>query len=398
MPVLKSLKNPVVFGEESSIYRTGVQPTGKIAVHITHEILKENPRLLIGAYHDFKQKNALKNEIIRRLDKNSYFANISREGLLENIYSYMFGYGELQKFVADEDVSDIDGTRFDQFTVMRNGVREIMDIHMGDEKSFETYCKLVAIRNGGILNENDSHCRVSDLSNRLRINVSIPPRNISGPALSIRKHRNKSYSYGQLMELGMLDSPVKDMLMEYARLRKTLLICGKGGAGKTTLLRTFLNSLDEMERVLVVESDAEVYPEKKFCIEQRVKKDNEGGSLVTLDMLLKDGLTMSLDTYCIGEIVSVEAYDFIKAACSGHRMVGTIHASNAAECILRMISLAAGARIMEKENTLVEMFCNGVDAVVFLEAFRVIEMIEVTGYDPGGKRPVYRYVYGGGTP
>ena len=66
-------------------------------------------------------------------------------------------------------------------------------MNFGSEKIFDTYCKLVAIRNGGILNENDSHCRVTDERYRLRINVSIRPRNISGPAISIRKHRKNSY-------------------------------------------------------------------------------------------------------------------------------------------------------------------------------------------------------------
>ena len=34
---------------------------------------------------------------------------------------------------------------------------------------------------------------VTDNQKRLRINVSVQPRNVSGPAISIRKHPKKSY-------------------------------------------------------------------------------------------------------------------------------------------------------------------------------------------------------------
>ncbi len=40
---------------------------------------------------------------------------------------------------------------------------------------------------------------------------------------------------------------------------------------------------------------------------------------VTLRDLVKDGLTMSLDTYCIGEIVGVDAGEFLQGAVTGHR-------------------------------------------------------------------------------
>lgn len=393
MPVLKSLKTPVMFGEEPLAYRTGIQPVGIITTWIIHEILSETPRLLIGACQDFQSTMALKREIIRKLDRKNYPANLPREELIDRIFHSMFGYGELQPFVEEEDISDIDGTRYDQFSIVRKGKREKANINMGDGKQFETYCRLIATRNGGILNENDSHCRVTDPLNRLRINISIPPRNISGPAVSIRKHRKNSYTYCQLEELGMLDSLSRELLQGFSRDGKTLLFCGKGAAGKTTLLRAFVNSLEEMERVLVVESDAEIYPDKPFCMEQRVKKFNEGGSPVTLDMLLKDGLTMSLDTYCVGEIVSEEAYEFMKASCSGHRMLGTVHANNAAECIIRMVSLASGAAGSEKPDTLFEMFSNGVDAIVFLRDFQVVEILGITGHDKNSGRPECCYLY-----
>ncbi|MBN2851544.1 MAG: CpaF family protein [Clostridia bacterium] len=375
MPVIKSLKNPLTFSDEHNQYTTGSINVSKIVSDITESILSTNPNIVIGANDENEKTAILKSEILKLLDKDIYFDSKGREDLIKRIFDFIFGYGELQKFVDDEDISDIDGTAYNEFSIKRKGVREKINVSFNNNDTFETYCKLIAIRNGGILNENDSHSRVADLKNRLRINVSIPPRNIKGPAISIRKHRKESYTIDDLIYEKMLDNDSSQLLTEYIRGNKSMMFCGKGASGKTTLLRALINHIDEMERVLIVESDAEIYADKKYCIEQRVKRDSEGGNAITLEMLIKDGLTMSLDTYCIGEITGTEAYDFIKASCTGHRVLATIHADSAADCISRLVSLASTSKTIESEDNLYKMARNGIEVIVYLKNFSVKEII-----------------------
>ena len=234
---------------------------------------------------------------------------------------------------------------------------------------------------------------MADIRNKLRINISIHPRNISGPALSIRKHRRNAYTLEDLNEIGMLDSTCTDILMETLLSDKTIILCGKGGSGKTTLLRALINVLPEMERVLIVESDAEIYPYKLYCIEQRVKRDNEGGNPITLDMLIKDGLTMSLDTYCIGEIVGSEAMAFLNACCSGHRFLTTMHADKPKDCAKRLVALAKGAKGISDEKMLLSLFGEGVDCIVFMQDFAVTEIMNVKGIDTALNSVFYENVY-----
>jgi pilus assembly protein CpaF len=324
----------------------------------------------------------------------------------------MFGYGPLQELVEDEDVSDIDGTRFDEFSVKRGGIREKSDVRFPDERTFDTYCRLVVIRNSGILNENDSHCRVTDEARRLRINVAVSPRNVTGPSISIRKHRRTSWTLEELAGMGMMPPELPGVFREMARGDCSVLFCGKGAAGKTTLLRAFLREMPEMERVLVAESDSEIFPEKPYCIGQRIKKKNEGGRPVTLRDLVADGLTMSLDTYCVGEIVGDESYEFIRAAFSGHRCLATTHAESAADALDRLVALARPGSYGESERTMKRMVGRSIDAVVHLSRFRVVEMLRVEGYDdedgrfrfetiwrePRGERPDGAAPAGPGTP
>lgn len=389
MPLVKSLYEPI---DKCTDKNMGIAvPIEKLVMILSAKIIKDNPDYVLKAYIDENDRENLKVRIIEVLDAGSYYYTGGRQALIENIFDFMFGYGALQKYIDDCDISDIDGTAYNEFSITKNGVRCPVDINFGDEKTFGTYCRLVAVRSGGFLNEDDTHCRTTDLKKKLRINVSIPPRNVSGPAISIRKHRAYAYSYAELEQLGMLDHKSRKIIEETATTDKSILFCGKGAAGKTTIMRTFINSLPELERVLVVESDAEIYPDKKFTIEQKTKKSGEGGRPVDLEMLIKDGLTMSLDTYCIGEVVGPEAYSFIKASCTGHRMLGTIHSAGAAEALERLVSLASGGLSGDSVERVMEAAVSGINMIIYLKSFKVFSIIRVTGLDNGKLQYTYLY-------
>ena len=394
MPVVRS--HHKLFLDKSDTAGKAGRDINTIITGITNAILKECPSLVADISAGRAPRSALETVIIKDIDLHRYHAGADRDELIRKVMDFMFGYGLLQPYIEDEDITDIDGTAYDQFVIKRHGVRSKIPVNFGSEKIFDTYCKLVAIRNGGILNENDSHCRVTDERYRLRINVSIRPRNISGPAISIRKHRKNSYTIKDLKRLGMLDDELEALLRRLAASDASVLFCGKGAAGKTTLMRAFINILPEMERVLIVESDAEIYPDKPYCIEQRIKKKNEGGRPVTLKDLVLDGLTMSLDTYCVGEITGDEAWEFIKAAFSGHRGIATTHSESAEDAFGRLLTLSKGTNIGESEKTIKEVLGRSIDFIFYLKEFRVVEVLEVRGYDGQADRFVYKRLYPAG--
>jgi len=391
MPVVKS--HHQLFYEDYANVEKNVVDMNMIVSNITNDILRDWPEMVADVSAGRADRSILETAVIKDIDLHKYHYCIYRDELIRKVFDFMFGYGELQPYIEEEDITDIDGTRFNQFVIKRHGVRSKIPVNFGNEKIFDTYCKLIAIRNGGILNENDSHCRVTDEKHRLRINVSIKPRNIAGPAISIRKHRRNSYTLEDLKQLGMLDDDLMNLIRRLAKSDASVLFCGKGAAGKTTLMRAFVNILPEMERVLIVESDAEVYPDKPYCIEQRIKKQNEGGRPVTLKDLVKDGLTMSLDTYCVGEITGDEAWEFVKAAFSGHRGIATTHSESAGDAFARLLTLSKGAHIGESEKTINEMLGRSINYILYLRDFKVVEVLEVEGYDSIKGQFSYKRLY-----
>ncbi len=388
MPVLKT-HHRLLSGEDSGTAPSGSSDITTIVTNITYDILKDSPGLVADVAAGAADRSVLETAIIKDMDRHKYHSGLFRDELIRKVLDFLFGYGELQPYIDDEDITDIDGTRYDQFAVKKHGVRYKIPVDFGNEKIFDTYCKLVAIRNRGILNENDSHCRVTDEARRLRINVSIRPRNVAGPAISIRKHRRHSYTLEDLERLGMLAREQSDLLRGLALSGASILFCGKGAAGKTTLMRAFINALPEMERVLIVESDAEIYPDKPYCIEQRIKKQNEGGRPVTLKDLVRDGLTMSLDSYCVGEITGDEAWEFVKAAYTGHRGIATTHSESAEEAFGRLLTLSKGAKIGESEKTVKEMLAKSINYIFYLKDFKVVSVLETAGYY--GDRDAFKY-------
>ena len=360
---------------------------------ITLDILRESPQIVAEVENGSMNRNVLEKAVIKSLDKQSYHAELSREQVISKVFNYMFGYGVLHELLEDEDITDIDITKYNEGTITKNGKRQKLDISFGNEKLLESYCKLIAIRNGGILNENDSHCRVADEKRRLRINVSIRTRNITGPAISIRKHRMKSYTMEELVKLGMMSEEMAELTKQIAKSNASIIFCGKGGSGKTTLFRAVINNMPELDRVLVVESDSELYPDKPNCIVQRTKKKNEGGTKVTLEDLAKDGLTMSLDTYCIGEIVGDECWEFIRAGFTGHRVCSTLHSGDAEDAFVRMLSMAKGTGIKQDTKIIKEMMAKSIDVIYFMDSFKVMDICEVLGYDMDKDMYYFNHLY-----
>lgn len=343
-------------------------------------ILDEHPELATAA-DGSNNKIALKELIIKYAEEMSVRAGLYRNQLQQQVLDSLFGYGPLQYLIDDPDISDIDAVSPTEITVKKFGVRMRVSTAFENSKAYETFCRLLIIRQGGLINENDSHCRVTDRKRRLRINVTVPPRSVEHSSLSIRKHPGSSLGLEQLAAAGMFDLSDTALLSNIAMSSSSFLICGKGGSGKTTLMRAMINAMPPLERVLVAESDSEIYAEKPCCMSQRIRRKNEGGRPVSLRDLVSDGLTMSLDTYCIGEIVGDEAYEFLRAAYSGHRCLATIHAISAEDALDRLVSLARSVSAGENDRSLKNMLSRSVDLIIYLKSFKIQKILRVKDYN-----------------
>lgn len=346
----------------------------KITTDITFQVIAENPNLINDIESGISSKEPLKQLIIEIIDKMNL--NFKRDEIIRNVFNYMFGYGILQEYIDDEDITDIDGSRYNFFTVKKNGKKEVIPVEFTSSQEFERYCKLVVIRNGGVINESDSHERIADINNRLRINVTIPPRSMTGPAISIRKHRKKPYTLEDLCDKNMMNFKIKEFLKKIMSENSRIIVSGKGAAGKTTLLRALLMEVPEMERILVCEKDSEMFISNPNIIVHRIKKAKDYKNQITLKDLVADGLTMSLDGYCVGEIIGDESWDFIKAGHTDHKIFGTIHANSERDVVDRLSMLIENVTDLS-ESRLERIIYQSIDYIIHLRNFKIERIVKI---------------------
>lgn len=382
MPVIQDLND---LSSKKNTSRNAINirniSTQEVVLTIIDELLRKCPQLVVEVESGKQKRILLEKEIIKTINEHREFMGIERTVLIQKVFDQMFGYWLLQSYIQDQSISDIDGTRYHYWTIKRDGVIEEIPVKFDNEEQFDYFCHLAAVRYGGKLNENDNYCRVADEKNRLRISISIRPRNVTGPSMNIRKHREESFALDDLVQKGMLNEDIKETLLDLAHSKTNILFTGQGGAGKTTCLRATIEEFDSSERTLICETDTEIYPKGLNFIVQKVKRDNQGGKPQTLSSLIRDGLTSSLDTYIIGEITGDEAWDFIKNGFNGHRVLGTTHANNARNAVERLITLIKSAGVDHSDQMLTSMISNTVDVIVHMDKFKVMEVLEVTGYD-----------------
>ncbi|MBI9013375.1 MAG: CpaF family protein [Clostridiales bacterium] len=346
---------------------------------ISIDVIKEIATYIINKHAslivDIETKHAnpqlLDKEIIQYLDETNQY-QMNRDEVISDVLNYMFGYGILQSYIDDQNITDIDICRYDFIIIKKQGYKEIAPIHFVDELEFTNFCKLIVIRNGGVINEHDCHARVADSRYRLRINVTIAPRNVLGTSMTIRKHRLEAYDLNDLVQQNMLDVKSKVLLKQLMQISSRILIVGKGASGKTTLLRALLKEIPLTERFLICESESELYPENPNFIVQKVQNHNEK-TKTDLKQLVRDGLTMSLDGYCVGELIGNEVYEFLKAGYTDHRILGTLHALGVEETFPRMVSMLEDRQINDREK----FVSKAVDIIIYMKKFKVMSISEV---------------------
>ena len=138
-----------------------------------------------------------------------------------------------------------------------------------------------------------------------------------------------------MAELGMLP----DSLAKYESMLKVpygmIPISGPTGAGKTTTLYAAINSLDTTGRNIITIEDPAEY---RFKDINQIQVNPQAG--ITFARGLRSILRLDPDVIMVGEIRDAETTQIaVQSALTGHLMLTSIHASDAAGVLTRLIDL-----------------------------------------------------------
>ncbi len=140
-----------------------------------------------------------------------------------------------------------------------------------------------------------------------------------------------------LAELGLRGTALKNLEMSILRPHGIIVMCGPTGSGKTTTLYAVLSKLNSVKVNIVTIEDP---------VEYRIDGVNQvqvnGAAGLNFATGLRSFLRQDPNIILVGEIRDRETTDLaIQAALTGHLVFSTLHTSQAAEAIPRLIDLGA---------------------------------------------------------
>lgn len=348
---------------------------------VTDNLVSSNYKLIAQVENGSVTKAALEAEIIKIIDglDNNI---IPRDTIIEHVFNNIFGYGPLESYIQNNEISDILINSPNMAFIKTKGVKKRINIDFGNNQRLLAYCRKVAAICGGRINENESEAVLTDRKRNLRIVISIEPINIGSPSISIRKPTT-GFLLSDLISVGMIDEAMYLHLKISIQARDTIVIAGKGGSGKTTLLGALINEVPISERGLLIQETNEITVIHPDILSQLIKiSDVSGNKDYTLFDLTRFGLLMSLDRMFIGELKDREAFDFFNAVFTGHSgSLASVHANSAEETVDRLVLLMKRADTNLSGEYLKELLVSSLNQIIYVQDYKIQEIVRVQGYD-----------------
>ncbi|HEU0202663.1 MAG TPA: PilT/PilU family type 4a pilus ATPase [Burkholderiaceae bacterium] len=193
-----------------------------------------------------------------------------------------------------------------------------------------------------LLSERVSDSQFRELEEKRELNLGLPVQGVGSFRLSAFFQRGSVSAVIRYiphevprLETLLLPDILKDLIMER---RGLILVVGAAGSGKSTTIASMLDHRNELVtgHILTFEDPIEfLFRNKKSIINQR----EIGTDAATLHTALKNAMRQAPDVIFIGEIRDREVMGAaLGYAMSGHLVVATLHATNSAHALNRVIS------------------------------------------------------------
>jgi pilus assembly protein CpaF len=310
-----------------------------------------------------------------------------RSRISSEIADEILGYGPLEPFLRDTDVTEIMVNGYDQIYVERRGLLYSAPAAFSDEQHLRRTIEKIVGRIGRRVDESSPmvDARLPDGS---RVNAVIPPVALDGSTLTIRKFSTDPYTVHDLIQFGTMTPPVAELLSACVRGRLNILISGGTGSGKTTTLNVVSSFVPVDERIVTIEDAAELQLHQEHVVRLETRPPNiEGrGEIATRD-LVRNALRMRPDRIIVGEVRGGEALDMLQAMNTGHDgSLTTLHANSPRDALSRLETMVLMAGIDLPTRAIREQAASALDLIVHQARLkdgtrRITHITEVTGME-----------------
>ena len=312
-----------------------------------------------------------------------------RQRLLDDISEDVLGYGPLEAFLSDPEVSEIMVTGTRPIYVERAGRLYATDSRFVFEDHLRRVIERIVGQVGRRIDESSPmvDARLPDGS---RVNAVLPPLALDGPTLTIRKFSKIPLTVTDLIRLKTLTPRLAELASLCVMGRLNILVTGGTGTGKTTLLNVLSASIPENERIVTIEDSAELQLVQDHLVRLEGRPPNiESRGEVTIRDLVRNSLRMRPDRIIVGEVRGGEALDMLQAMNTGHEgSMSTLHANTPRDAVSRLETMVLMAGIELPSRAIREQIASAINLIVHISRLRdgtrrVTHLTEVTGMESG---------------
>lgn len=345
------------------------------------------------------------------LDKIAY-RGIDRWIVVSMVSSEIIGFSRIDPIWRDRSVDEIiiNGPKDIQVEI-RGQLRRVPACNFRDENHVLMMLERIFSSINKTLSKNTPLLkgRLHDQSRIFAVHPVIAPE---GPNVAIRRHPDKFWTPGNLVDVGSFDPEVGEFLGNLIYNGCSFVVIGGTSTGKTSFLNAMTGFYREDVRLITLEDNLEMKPNPKkmlaAAMESKPGNVEHGDDGVTMRDLVKGTLQMRPDGLIIGEVTDGAAYDLAQALNTGHFGASTIHANSEFDGIYRIASLIQQGAELSQAQTL-PLIAAAFDFVVLLEHFpldgsrRLVSISEINPYvtAESGKEPtlgvnqLYKFVNDG---
>jgi len=310
-----------------------------------------------------------------------------KQRLLREVMDEVFGFGPLEVFLRDPQVSDILVNGPSKIYIEKNGRLESTKVTFMDEKHLMRIIHRIGANVGRRIDESMPmlDARLPDGS---RVNAIIPPLALDGPMVSIRRFGTTPIDIERLIELDAVTQDMADFMKACVQCRMNILISGGTGTGKTTFLNALSRWIPEGERVVTIEDAAELQLQREHVVRLETRPPNiEDKGCITQRDLVRNSLRMRPDRIVIGEVRGAETLDMLQAMNTGHEgSMTTVHANNPRDALRRLENMVSMSGINYPIRAIREQLSSALNVMVHLQRMtggrrKVVQIVEITAME-----------------
>ena len=345
--------------------------------------------LPLNRMSDEELEDKIEEIVIQRLE-GEYCSIDQRVSIVQQVYSSIRGFGLLDTIMNDDTITEVMINGPDNVFIEQKGRLFKLDKHFESQRRLEDIIQRIVGLAGREVNQANPICdtRLPDGS---RVNVVLPPIDICGPTITIRKFSKKPMTIERLIQYGSLTQEIADKLELLVKSKYNIFVCGGTGSGKTTFLNALSNYIPKDERVITIEDSAElqiVGVENLVSLETR-NANTSGAGEITIRDLIKSSLRMRPERIVVGEVRGGEALDMLQAMNTGHDgSLSTGHANSTQDMLSRLETMVLQGAAGLPLEAIRQQIASAVDIIVHLSRLRdksrkTMEITEVVRYENG---------------